>query len=169
MMKLLVYGFEPYGKYRKNISQEVIQQLKKREGQISTYIFPVRFDQQQFRQVIEQLKPDAILGLGQYSKGSKIRIEQKGRNLMGSKQDIKRKIDSTGPDVINTSLPLPQDQHLEVSDNAGIFVCNFSIYVVGRMAEAMGIPFGFLHLPKDFSKDQAVAIVEGVVDRILSA
>lgn len=81
-MKVLIYGFEPYGKFSENISQDIVKKLP---NSFRKCIFPVKFDSQQFLVVLERENPDIIIGLGQHPRARKVRIERVAKNLFGKK------------------------------------------------------------------------------------
>lgn len=144
-MKVLVYGFEPYGFYRENISKIIVEMLP---NYFRKKIFPTKFDKKMFLKVLNYENPDVIIGLGQHPKARKIRIERVGKNLYGKKMENKIKITENGNDRLNVSLKLKSIKGMRVSYDAGVFVCNYSIYVCQEWANKKKKKFAFMHIPK---------------------
>jgi len=66
-----------------NISQQVVETIHDREGLVP-HIFPTRFNQAQFINLVDRVNPDLIIGLGQYPRGKKLRIETIAHNHYSS-------------------------------------------------------------------------------------
>lgn len=158
-MKILLYGFKPYGKYRTNISEEIIKKIPPRKN-LKKLIFPVVFEKNIYLKAVEDFTPDLILGLGQYPRGKKMRIERKAINLKGTKIKGYQVIEENGPKLRLVNWKLKKERNLWFSYNAGKFVCNFSMYVFSELARKNKAKFAFLHVPKDFKIDLAVKLVE---------
>ncbi|MBI2588920.1 hypothetical protein HYW35_01795 [Candidatus Saccharibacteria bacterium] len=168
-MKVLVYAFKPWGKRPSNISQEVLANIKKRRNLIRV-VFPVRFDREMFLKKVKAIAPDLIIGLGQYPRGNKIRIERQALNLWKlHKQDKPQTILRAGPSKIKVSLKLKKDSSSWVSYNGGQYVCNFSMYVIlDFLKNNKDVKFGFIHIPKDHDVAQATKFVDKKLQEINS-
>lgn len=165
-MKILVYGFGPYGKYPDNVTERIIQKLKSRQTVI-TKIFPVRFDQEQFLKALQNPEPDAILGLGQYTRGSKIRIEHQASNIQRNNNNTPQKPIKPGKaEFLPVSLRLQPSEQAILSSAAGSHVCNFSMYTILDALQNKNIPYAFLHIPRSINITDAVNFVETVINRI---
>jgi pyrrolidone-carboxylate peptidase len=164
-MKLLVYAFEPYGRNKQNISQQVLSKLRKREG-VRKINLPVKFDSSVLLDAVRKTKPDAILGLGQYPRGKKIRIERLAKNQKKSKTQPLSTITSNVRPTVAVTLKLAPNNNAWISYNAGRYVCNYSIYVLLTNTATKDIPLGFLHIPKNTKLSKATKFVEGIIEEI---
>ena len=168
-MRLVVYGFGLYLEFWDNITKRIIRKLRARTG-LKKVIFPVRFQRKQFIQAIRKYKPDAVLGLGQCSKGRTLRIELRAVNRRrGPRQRRAAPIESQGPKALPTTLKLGRCPGTSLSRDAGHYVCNFSMYVMLSRIRTKKIParFGFVHIPWNYDINRAVRIVEKFLDRAI--
>jgi pyrrolidone-carboxylate peptidase len=155
-MRILVYGFGPYRQYKRNITAEILRTIPLRKG-LRKIIFPVRFYRGQFVDAIDRCRPDIILGLGQ-SSGIGIRLEARARNQRrGSKRVPLRSIRRDGPRWLATTLKLKAGRQARRSNNAGDYVCNYSMYVALEhiRRKRLQTRFGFVHIPHDFNRREA--------------
>ncbi|MBZ9572159.1 hypothetical protein KJA15_02420 [Patescibacteria group bacterium] len=163
-MKLLIYGFGPYKEYEENITEKIIRKVKNRKN-LKKIIFLVSFKKNQYLEKIREYKPDIIFGLGQCSRGKKIRIERKAINL--KKENKKRRtISKNKPKHLFLNLKFKEDKHSYISYNAGKYFCNFSMYVIAEFCKGKSIKFAFFHIPKDFNLNRAVKFIEVKIDKI---
>nr|MCK4930094.1 hypothetical protein [Nanoarchaeota archaeon] len=162
-MKLLIYGFKPYKKWKQNISEKILRKIRRRG--IVKIVFPVSFEKKTFVNRIKKLNPDIILGLGQYPGGKKIRIERKAVNLKRHTKKEKPKISfKNKPEYNFVNLKLKKDKNSWISYNAGEYVCNFSMYVISDCYKKKNIKFAFIHFPYNYNLDKAVKFVENKLD-----
>jgi pyrrolidone-carboxylate peptidase len=77
-MRLLMYGFGPYREFADNITEKILGKFPQRRG-LKKIVFPVRFRKRQFISAVKNYKPDIILGLGQCSRGQRLRIESRAK------------------------------------------------------------------------------------------
>jgi pyroglutamyl-peptidase len=170
-MRLLVYGFGPYLDFRDNITRKIIKKLRARTG-LKKVVFPVRFQRKQFIQAFRKYQPDAVLGLGQCSKGRTLRIELRAVNRRrGPRQRRAPRIESQGLKALPTTLKLGRHTGTSLSRDAGRYVCNFSMYVMLSRIRARKIParFGFVHVPWNYDLDRAIRVVEKLLDQAIAA
>lgn len=166
-MKILIYGFKPYGRWRENITERVVGKVRGRKG-LKKAVFPVRFERGIFLKEIKKCKPDIILGLGQCPRGKKLRIERRAANLKRSSKKEKPKIISKGrPKYQFVNLRLEKSKISWVSYNAGKYVCNFSMYIISDFSKDKNIKFAFIHIPKDYDVNKAVEFIETEIDGII--
>lgn len=167
-MRLLVYGFGPYKQFEKNITQAIVKKLP-RSANLKKIVFPVRFNKAQFIAAIRKNDPDVILGLGQCSSGTKLRIERRAINLRRNNKDEKgRAIMRGGAKALRPTLHLHKSAfggQEKTSRNAGDYVCNYSMYIIldylkSRQSAAR---FGFIHIPYDYPFERAVRLVRRVI------
>jgi pyroglutamyl-peptidase len=170
-MKILLTGFEPFGQLRINPSQAIIQAVRARSvllypDQVSTEILPTAFEAagNRIRELIDTLKPSAVILLGASTEDTVIRLERVALNLNDSvlpdnagRAPINQMIVPNGPVAYWSTLPLEllkrelQKRSIPVmiSNNAGTYVCNHVFYVGSHQIEQNGIKTicGFIHLP----------------------
>lgn len=167
-MRILVYGFKPYGHYTENVTERLIGRLPARRGIVKN-VFDVRFDAAMFEQVLASTSPDVIIGLGQHPRARKLRIERKAQNRRGERGNALMPIQRDGPKTYFATLEFPQTAATTVTYDAGVYVCNFSMYVMARYCARTGARFGFIHVPKDYSVDKLVKYIERVIEKLLSS
>ena len=166
-MRLLIYGFGPYRQFRDNITAKIIGSLPKRPG-LSSIVFPVRYHRRQFIEAIERYRPDCILGLGQSSR-EWIEIESRAINWRRNSETAPQKaIHKHKPKYLLTTLEVRGGREAGESENAGDYVCNYSMYVVLDYiaSKKLNIPFGFIHIPHDHDPRRAARFVEKIIGRV---
>lgn len=168
-MKILIYGFKPYNRYQTNISEQVIKGVRNKKN-LRKVIFPVEFSKRNFISQIGKIRPDIIIGLGQTSKGRKLKIERRAVNL---KRGIDGKKSSAAilekrARYLFVSLKLKKNSHSRISYNAGKYVCNYSMYVILDFLRKYrkSIKFAFIHIPKNYHKRVAVRYLEKTIQSI---
>jgi len=167
MKRILVYGFEPYGGLKENISEQVVKRLPKQPGLIKK-IMPVQFSKISFIKLARKNNVDFILGLGQHPTAKKIRIERKAVNLFGKKGGHLLKIQS-GPRYLFVPSKLPATRkNCRVSYDAGRYVCNYSMCILVDACQRRGIGYAFMHIPRGLSVSEASVFVKGILERIRS-
>lgn len=169
MKTLLLTGFEPYGGMPSNPAYDTMRYL---DGQtVAGYrivgrVLPVSIARigEVLHDLIEEIKPSAIICLGLYPGESAIRIERVGLNLADFKladNEGRRMTDEAvsgnGPAARWSTLPvraielalLQAGIPARLSQTAGTYLCNACLYHALTIADqARGtIPCGFLHLP----------------------
>lgn len=160
--KILIYAFEPFGKYRSNTSARVLAALPDHSDWYKA-VLPVRFEAPIFLDFAQSVDADYILGLGQCPRGKLIRIERKAFNWMGDRSsDLNQAIDD-GPDSISCNWRIPVTSQRRDSYDAGRYVCNYSMYVLNRYAQAHGKKYAFLHIPKDYSVTGAARQIQTIL------
>ncbi len=176
-MRLLLTGFEPFGKQDINSSEQVIQQLegKSFEGvELFTAVLPVdRFDgPDKLLRKIMNIQPDAVISLGQAGGRHAISIERVAVNLLdyripdnGGNLETDKTIQVDGADAYFSTLPtrsmvnslLENGIPAELSLSAGAFLCNQVMYEMLHHLKTFKQPTkaGFIHLP--FLPEQAAS------------
>lgn len=165
---LLLTGFEPFGKWAVNPSWEVARRLDDESVaglRVVGRRLPVDWEGtwQALKDYIEEVRPDAILMLGLANKRAFISVEARGLNKCGQTPDNAGKpppgalIDEAGEEVLASTLPVEGivrsiealGLHVQVSEDAGGYLCNFATYKALAWArEAQPhLPVGFIHLP----------------------
>lgn len=171
---VLLTFFDPFGKAPFNSSEVVGNEIFERHKNDPDYelkicklrtVFDVSY--YQFEDCLKSLdrEPDLVLGLGESN--CNLKIEMMGRNLDRTKgpdnDGIERNstpIRSNGPDAIGFTYPLAEmycslnrekRKDVEVSNNAGSFVCNNYAYQIAYSYPEL--KFGFIHVPANNCKD----------------
>ena len=165
-MRLLIYGFGPYREFPENITEKILHKLPQRSG-LKKIVFPVRFHKGQFISAVKKHKPDVILGLGQCSRGRRLRIEARAKNRKRTNPKEKiRPIIAGGPQRLGTNLRLALNG--ESSNHAGEYVCNYSMYVMLHFIKRQRLPirYGFIHIPYQYDYKRAVRLLDQAVGKL---
>jgi len=136
-MKILVYGFKPYKKYKENITENIIIKIKNRKNLVKE-VFTVKFEKNMF---LEKIKRQ-------------------------NKKDKPKIIFKDKPKYRFTSLKLTTDENSRISYNAGKYVCNYSMYVILDYCQNKTTEFAFIHVPKGYNLDKAVKFVESKINEL---
>jgi pyroglutamyl-peptidase len=166
-MRILLYGFGPYKQFRQNITAKIVRSVPKKTG-LRKLVFPVRFDRAQFIKALDRYRPDIVLGLGQSSRRG-IEIETRAANRRrANKKDSPKPIRRNGPKSLAATLALRLGRQARRSNNAGDYVCNYSMYVVLDQIKRKGLQtaFGFLHIPHDYNVRKAGKLVRAVLKKL---
>jgi pyroglutamyl-peptidase len=164
-VRILIYGFGPYGKFRDNVTEKIVRALPKRRG-LKKIVFPVRFHKGQFTSAIKEFRPDVVLGLGQCSRGSLLRHERRAFNRRRNSKDEKpRSIVRAGAPKLFTNLKLNLAKRAKSSHDAGNYVCNFSMYVMLDYIKRRKLPtlYGFIHVPHRYDVKRALSVLHRAI------
>lgn len=174
-MKVLLTGFEPFGKETRNPSWEAVRLLpgKMDDIEIATLQLPVVYDScaEELFVAIETEKPDAVICVGQAGGRNSISVELIALNSKDAKSPDNagncyrgERIVKDGPVAYETTLPARNMVRAmeeagipaAVSYCAGTYVCNNVMYHLLHYASqhAPGLKAGFIHIP--FDEVQAV-------------
>ena len=166
-MKIIVTGFDPFGGEKINPSIECVKALPEIEGvELFRIELPTVFKESAIRlnEVINNVKPDVVLSVGQAGGRSGITMERIAINVddaripdNSSQQPINEVIQRDGEAAYFTTLPIKRIVQAireggilaEVSNTAGTFVCNHIMYQALFAATKADKPFksGFMHIP----------------------
>jgi len=168
-MPLLLTAFGPFGQLEVNPSELVLEQLERSgglPGDVVTARLPTEFaaSEAKLRALIEELSPEAIVLLGVAAGAGGVRLERVARNLDDSEAPdqagdapSRRRIAEEGPASYASTLPLEAMREalqresiaVELSEDAGSYVCNHAFYVARHELERRGEarPCGLIHLP----------------------
>ena len=158
---VLIYAFSSWGGKSKNVSQEVLQAL---EVQADKVTLKVKFEYEPYKDIVKR-GYNLIVGLGQYPRGRSIRIERFAQNLFGSRAKGYVPIELGGPDKIELDLRLTPMPGVLFSDDAGRFVCNFSMYTLMRHKKKE-TKLAFFHIPKQVGVDWATEVVSKLLAQV---
>jgi len=168
MKKILITGFDPFGKQKINPSQELLTDFSNSNSNIKLYkeILPVSYKKswEVLKKKIIKFSPDSIILFGQAGNRKKITPERIAINMMDSK--IKdndnqifhnKKISEKGRNAYFSTLPVVELSKIlkengipaRISNSAGTFVCNYIMYKTLDYIEQENLnsTAGFIHLP----------------------
>ena len=162
MSKILLTGFEPFGKATLNPSAEIVRQIN--GDNIVTAILPVAYAQSADRllALIAEHNPDVVICLGQAEGRTSITPERVAINLddarLADNEGVLRndvKILADGPDAYFSTLPVKEIVEAikaagvpaAVSLSAGAFLCNHVFYVAQNKFAGTKVRSGFVHVP----------------------
>ena len=160
-------GFYPFGGEKINPSFECVKALPEIEGvELIRLELPTVFKEsaKRLNEVINDVKPDAVLSVGQAGGRPGITMERIAINVDDaripdniSQQPIDETIQTEGEAAYFTTLPIKRivkaireaGISAEVSNSAGTFVCNHIMYQSLFAATKADKPFkaGFMHIP----------------------
>ena len=166
-MKIIVTGFDPFGGETINPSIECVKALPEIEGvELIRLELPTVFKEsaKRLNEVINDVKPDAVLSVGQAGGRPGITMERIAINVDDaripdniSQQPIDEEIQVEGEAAYFSTLPIKRivkaireaGISAEVSNSAGTFVCNHIMYQALFAAKKADKPFkaGFMHIP----------------------
>ncbi len=162
MSKVLLTGFEPFGKATSNPSGEIVKQIA--GDNIVTAILPVAYAQSAERllALIAEHNPDVVILLGQAEGRTQITPERVAINLddarLADNEGVMRndvKILEDGPDAYFSTLPIKEIVEAiqakgipaAVSLSAGAFLCNHVFYIAQNKFAGTSVRSGFVHVP----------------------
>jgi pyroglutamyl-peptidase len=162
MTKVLLTGFEPFGKATTNPSGEIVKQIS--GDNIVTAILPVAYTQSAERllALIAEHNPDVVISLGQAEGRTQITPEKIAINLddarLADNEGVMRndvKILEDGPDAYFSTLPILEIVEAikdagvpaAVSLSAGAFLCNHIFYIAQNKFAGTHVRSGFIHVP----------------------
>jgi pyroglutamyl-peptidase len=162
MTKVLLTGFEPFGKATLNPSGEIVKQIS--GDNIVTAILPVAYAQsaEALLALIEQHKPDFVISLGQAEGRTLITPERIAINLddarLADNEGVMRNdlpILLGGPVAYESTLPIKaiveaikaEGIPAAVSLSAGAFLCNHIFYIAQNKFAGTSVGSGFVHVP----------------------
>ena len=168
-MRILVTCFDAFGAERWNPAETAVAQLPDMisGAEIIKQTLPtVFFDSlDAVRRKIEEEDPDVVLSVGQAGGRAAITVERIAVNLMDTVSPDNRgntpvdlPIREDGPNALFATVPVKamvdamQEAGVpaEVSNTAGLFVCNQLMYgVLDTLTEREGTKAGFIHIPYD--------------------
>ena len=167
-MKILVTGFAPFGGEQINPSWEAVKRLPERIGEmaITKREIPTEFDAAcaALRAAMDELRPDAVLSVGQYGGANCIRVERVAVNLRDARiadnagaKPVDEPVVPGAPDAYFATIPTrkivdalrEQNIPAQLSYSAGTFVCNNLLYcALHESAQRYpALRCGFVHVP----------------------
>ena len=161
-MRILLTGFEPFGKATLNPSGEIVKQIS--GDNIVTAILPVAYAQsaEKLLALIAEHNPDVLISLGQAEGRTHISPERIAINLddarLADNDGVVRNdvpIVFGGPVAYESTLPIKDivkaindaGVPAAVSLSAGAFLCNHVFYVAQDHFKGTKVRSGFVHVP----------------------
>jgi pyroglutamyl-peptidase len=168
-VKILVTGFEPFGKHTVNPSKEIILHLAKHAipgVELVPAILPVHRAKtpELLLRAFDQARPEAVLSMGEAGGSSTPAVERVFVNLLEYSAElgegvpaVDEPVSAGGAPAYFSTLPV-REIHEEIlkaglpsrlSLSAGTYMCNQVGYVMQEHLGRRGlrIPAGFLHVP----------------------
>ncbi|RMG09219.1 MAG: pyroglutamyl-peptidase I [Planctomycetota bacterium] len=187
---ILLTGFGPFGAHPRNVSGEAAQRLDGREFEgfrVRAIVLPVDFARaaQRLEEAWSEVKPSAVLCCGIHADADSgtYRLEVAARNArseaLGADPEPTggEALEPGGPPMVFSTLPTAAMRRaladagfdVELSDDAGSYLCNAAFYWTARRVA----PAGFVHVPPADAPDrvaQALELcLEATVARLLAA
>ncbi len=172
MKKVIVTGFEPFGEYTFNPTQELASWNNMRtitgQEQIIGLVLPSTYYGafKILEKVMIEEKPDVIISTGLSSSVKSIRFETRFHNKMESKyadadnyqpKGLRINVKENAQKFFETNADIKQLRKLlqsekietEISIDANTFICNSLAYLTIQKIVTQGLPtrFIFLHIP----------------------
>lgn len=183
-MKILVTAFGPFAGRSENASSLALRALKRVFPEIRTRILPVDavIAPARLRQALRQLRPDALIMLGEAAGSKRIRLETTAWNELdfripdiAGRQHASRPVFPGSPATRPSTLPLHRilarldglGHEVSMSDDPGRYLCNQLFYSAAEFLTNHGTPCpaGFIHLPlaHDYPTGRATAALEEII------
>ena len=166
MKRLLITGFDPFGGESVNPAWEAVKLLPKTIGDymLCKLEIPTVYGlgAQQVLQKACEVKPDAILCIGQAGGRAMVTPERVAINIRDARIDdnagnrpVEEPVVSNGPAAYFTTVPVKAMAEAitaagfpgGVSNTAGTFVCNDVLYTLLHEFNGTGVQVGFIHVP----------------------
>ena len=166
MKKLLITGFDPFGGASINPSWEAVKRLPDTVGNYELYklqiptIFGVA--SKKVLNMAAEIKPDLILCIGQAGGRAAVTPERIAVNIRDARipdnagnQPNGEFVDPNGPAAYFSTVPVKEMAEnicalqlpATVSNNAGAFVCNDTLYALLHHFNGSNTQVGFIHIP----------------------
>jgi pyroglutamyl-peptidase len=165
-MRVLVTGFNPFGKHRKNPTQVLAKDADRRSvggAVLSGRVLPTEFRRcdRMIDKALRETKPHAVLMFGLAANRKKIALECVALNVdhtetpdNAGRRPWRRAIDPRGPALLEATLPIDRLHDalrrakipVSVSYHAGTYVCNHAFYRTLRRAGRARV--AFIHVPE---------------------
>jgi pyroglutamyl-peptidase len=162
----LVTGFDPFGGEKINPAWEAVKQLPDRVGEydLCKLEIPTVFGEAARRvlEAAEGFRPDVILCIGQAGGRAAVTPERIAVNIRDAKipdnagnVPVGEFVDPDGPAAMFATVPVMKMAEAicaaglpgAVSNSAGAFVCNDTLYLLLRHYEGTAVRIGFIHVP----------------------
>ena len=166
-MRVLLTGFEPFGNYKENSSWAVAEKVAACgvcNANVMARRLPVSFEGVgiALRRAVEECHPDVIIMLGQSANIDYVKLERIAINMMDSAKpdndgyipdEVPIYTDGAAALFTNTDIKAlrraVEEQGIvaQVSNSAGLYVCNRLYYEALLLCKEKGMKALFVHLP----------------------
>ncbi len=178
MKKILITAFEPFGGSAVNTSAAVLEMLPEEIGgaKVEKALLPVVFGKAAEKALT--CTADCIFLLGEAAGRTAVTPERRGRNERNARipdnegnKPEGEKILADGPEEYLTVFPVDaiveemkaEGYGIEVSEDAGTYVCNDTFYLAGVKSP---VPVQFIHVPGEREKAEVFGeIVERFIEK----
>ena len=166
MKKLLITGFDPFGGESINPSWEAVKLLPDTVGNYQLYKLqiPTVFGlaPQKVLEAARAIEPDVIISVGQAGTRDSVTPERIGINMRSARIadnaghiPVEERIVPDGPDGLFSTLPVAAmvdairaaNLPATISNTAGTFVCNDTLYSLLHHYQGTPVRCGFIHVP----------------------
>ena len=166
MKKLLITGFDPFGGQTVNPSWLAVERLPDRIGNFAIYkkMLPTVFGTaaEAVLEEAEKVQPDVILCVGQAGGRDAVTPERIAVNIRDAKisdnagnQPVGEFVNPDGPAAYFSTVPVGEMAAAiaaaglpgVVSNSAGAFVCNDTLYCLLQHYSGTAVKVGFIHVP----------------------
>ena len=166
MKKLLITGFDPFGGESVNPSWEAVKLLPDTVGnyQLHKLQIPTVFGlaPQKVLEAARAIEPDVIISVGQAGTRDSVTPERIGINMRSARIadnagriPVEESIVPGGPDGLFSTLPVAAmvdairaaNLPAAISNTAGTFVCNDTLYCLLHRYQGTSVRCGFIHVP----------------------
>ncbi len=164
--RLLITGFDPFGGANINPAWEAVKRLPEEIGDfvLCKLEIPTVYGlgAQTVLEKAAEFRPDVILCVGQAGGRSAVTPERIGINVRDAKiadnagnQPQGQRIDPQGPAAYFSTVPVDEMAQAiraaelpgQVSNSAGAFVCNDTLYCLLHHFDGTAVKVGFIHVP----------------------
>ena len=188
MKKLLITGFDPFGGESSNPSWEAVVQLPETIGQwkLDKMHLPVEYEVAP-RMVLDRAREigaDAVISVGQAGGRAAVTPERIAVNIRDARiadnagyQAKGERIDPNGPAAYFATVPVEamaqaiRDAKIpgSVSNTAGCFVCNDTLYTLLHHYHGTDVKVGFIHVPRMTGMGDPSLPLETIRDALAAA
>jgi pyroglutamyl-peptidase len=183
-MRVLVTGFNPFGKHRSNPTQRLAKEADRRSvgrAVLHGRVLPTEYRKcdRMIEKALKETRPDAVLMFGLAAARKKIALECVALNVDHSetpdnagKKPWRRAIDPRGPVLLEATLPIDRLHAalrraripVSVSYHAGTYVCNHAFYRALRGAGAARV--AFIHVPRRLAPTRLRRALDALVNAV---
>ena len=165
--KILVFGFKPYGKYKTNISEIIVNKLRNKKIS-KKIILPITFNRNRIIKKIKEIKPDVILGVSQHPRARKIRIERKAKNRIKLRKEKLKFTNKNSKKVLFTNLTINKINETTIAYKAGTYVCNYTMFNIMDYItkNKKDIKFAFIHIPKNYDTGKGLNVINKIINNL---
>ena len=188
MKKLLITGFEPFGNCPKNPSWMAVEALPERVGayELKKRMLPTVYGKatQAVLEAAEGWEPDVILCIGQAGGRASVTPERIAVNIRDARipdnagnQPVGEFVVKEGPAAYFATVPvLEMAGAMEkrgipatVSNSAGAFVCNDTLYGLLHAYAGTRTRVGFIHVPNTPELGEPSLPLETIIEALVAA